>query len=344
VTATTPTVIEGYHVIRQQCALVSHDSTIVARVSGPGATALLSGLCSRSVDFLLEGQILSALLVDDSGNLVAELLVHCLGGEFLLQIAGSRAAGAVDLLRAAGHDARVEVVDDVRVIGLEGPDSPAVAQRFLSLRVDAMAYPSFTLETFRGAPLLVSRTGVSGEYGFTFHVTAAAADALIAQLQEAGAVPVDHASLEICRLEMRFPNLDLEAPEADATPFTVGLQWMVDFGHEFPGKLALLDRAQNERTSTLVCWRGEGTMDVPAAGTPLSASGTEIGQVRHALYSPGLDSVIGVADVAAELAASGLDLALDGSGPAVRTVSAPFRKATSLGRPMIQSGSGTGEA
>jgi aminomethyltransferase len=342
-TATIPAVDDGYHIIRNECALVDHNTTTIVRVSGPGSTALLSRACSRSVDFLLEGQILSALLINESGDLVAELLVYCQGGTFLLEVDADRAAASIDLLRAGtadDPDVVVEEVVDVRVIGLEGPLSPAIAQQYLSLRVDSMAYPSFVIETYEGQPLLVSRTGISGEYGFKFHVPAAAAEGFVAGLLAAGAVQVDADALEVCRLEMRFPNLTREAPEPDATPFTVGLQWMVDFGHEFPGKLALLNRIQNEQSSSLVCWRMDAATDVPDAGTALCASETPVGRVRHALYSPGLDCVIGVADVDRAIAVSGLELSLAGSDVEVRTVSAPFRKATSLGRPMIKPAAG----
>lgn len=343
-TVTTPAVIEGYHLIRSGCALVDRSATTVVRVSGSDAAGLLSRVCSRSVDFLLEGQILSALLTTESGTLVAELLVHCLGSEFRLEVDAERATAVVELLRsAAGDGTTVDTLDDLRVLAIEGPESPAIAQQFVSLRVDSMAYPSFVVETFEGAPLLVSRTGVSGEYGFAFHVGEASAPALLAALERAGAVPVELDALEICRLEMRFPHLSSEAPEPDATPFSVGLQWMVDFAHDFPGKLALLNHGQNERTTAPVCWQADGVRDVPERGSTLVAGGSAVGRVRHALYSPGLDCVIGIADMPLDLAASGLELALP-SGAAARTVSAPFRKATSLGRRMINTGGPSGNS
>jgi len=323
-----------YRVLRQECGLINHAGTAVLRVSGRGATGFLTRVSSRNVDFLLEGQILPALLINDDGDLVAEILVHCEGDTFRLEVARDRAVAAIERLRAAASaspQVTVEELGDIRVIAVEGPRSPVVAQQFLSLQIASMAYPSFVNETWNGHPLLVSRTGVSGEYGFKFQVPADVADELAAALRAAGATPVSQDALDICRLEMRFPNLTHEAPEDSATPFTVGLQWMVDFGHDFPGRTALLNRVQSDPQEALVCWRASAETEVPSRGTPLLASGTTIGRVRHALYSPGLDCVIGVADVDAELAASGLELALGEPGVPVRTISSPFRVATSLG-------------
>lgn len=336
-TTTEGRLAEQYRIIRRECALLAHEDTAVLRVSGSGATGVLSRACSRSVDFLLEGQILPALLISENGDLVAELLVHCEGAAFAIEVARDRAAAAIDLLRTgADADVSVEEVSDVRVLALEGPLSPGVAQQFLSLQVASMAYPSFVRETWNGHTLLVSRTGVSGEYGFKFHVPAGAADALARALTAAGAQRVEQEALDVCRLEMRFPNLAYEAREESATPFTVGLQWMVDFGHDFPGRTALLNRVQNDPQEKLVCWKAAADTEIPAAGTPLRAADSTVGRVRHALYSPGLECVIGVADLDAACAASGLDLSLgdNGDGIPVRTISSPFRVATSLGTPL----------
>ena len=280
-----------YNVIRHKSGLVDYAGAGVFRVSGAGATTFLSRICSRSMDFLLEGQILPALLINDEGYLSAEVLVHCEGNGFLVEVWPDRATAAGErLASAAAQEPDVTVVDlsaDTRVLALEGPNSPVIAQTLLSLRVSSMAYPSFVVEQWNGAPLLVSRTGVSGEYGFKFHIAAEHGDRLAAALEEKGAVPVGREALDICRLEMRFANLEQEAADDRVTPFAVGLQWMVDFRHDFMGRDALLSLRQQEITESPVCFQAEADTEIPAPGTPLLASGTPIGRVRHAMYSPG---------------------------------------------------------
>jgi aminomethyltransferase len=324
-----------YHVIRHESGLVDYAGAGVLRVSGAGATAFLSRICSRSVDFLLEGQILPALLISDEGYLSAEVLVHCEGSGFLIEVWPDRAVAARErLISAAAELPDVTVTDlsaGTRVLALEGPASPAIAQTLLSLRVSSMAYPSFVSEQWNGIPILVSRTGVSGEYGFKFHIAAEHGDQLAEALREKGAVPVGREALDICRLEMRFANLERESAGNPVTPFTVGLQWMVDFRHDFLGRDALLSLRQQDVTESPVCFQAEADTEIPVPGTPLLASGTEIGRVRHAMYSPGLRKVIGIADLESDLAVSGLDLALGGPQIPVRTVSSPFLVATSLG-------------
>jgi aminomethyltransferase len=328
-------VSDQYHVIRENCGLVDYAGAGVFQVTGSDATEFLSRICSRNMDFLLEGQILPALLITDDGYLAAEVLVHCESRGFRVEAWPDSAAVVRERLTSAAADEPGVTVDDLsaatRVLALEGPRSPAIAQTMLSFRISSMAYPSFVAEMWEGVPLLISRTGVSGEYGFKFHVSSRSADLLADKLQAQGAVPVGRAALDICRMEMRFANLEREVGDRQETPFSVGLQWMVDFGHDFRGKEALLRNRAASTQESLVCWRANGEIEVPEPGTPLLASGTPIGRVRYALFSPGLDRVIGVADLEADIAVSGLTLALGADEAPVHTVSSPFVVATSLG-------------
>jgi aminomethyltransferase len=328
-----------YQAIRTGCGLVDHAGTGVLRVTGTGATAFISRICSRSADFLLEGQVLPALILDDEGTLLAEVLVLCEEDGFRIEVWPDLADAARGRLVSAAVDEPQVVVEDLsagtRVLAVEGPKAPGIAQQFLPFPTSTMAYPSFVAVQWQGIPLLISRTGVSGEYGFKFHIAVEQAGKLTAALQESGAVPVGRAALDVCRMEVRFANLERESGPGPLTPFAVGLQWMVDFGHDFLGRDALLQRRESEDTTRLVCWQaGDDGSDVPEPGTPLTIEGNTVGRVRHAVFSPGLSRVIGVADVESDLAASGLDMAIGEQAQPVRTISSPFLVATSLSVPI----------
>src|SRR5207248_172402 len=146
---------------------------------------LLGRATSRGVDFLLEGQISTALLLREDGTVVAEVLVHCLGQEYLVEVWPAQAADAGTHLTAGGAD-DVEITDvgpEARVFGIEGPESYKIAQHFLDFPVSSMAYRSF-VRSDRG--ILLSRTGVTGEYGFKLHVPVEHADQVHAELVDLG--------------------------------------------------------------------------------------------------------------------------------------------------------------
>jgi aminomethyltransferase len=331
---------EEYRALRGSSGLVDYEGVGLIRVSGPNAAALLGDVSSRNVDFLLEGQISAALVLDDDGAILGEVLIYCRGTDYLVEIWPSQAERTrAHILAAAARFDGAEAEDDsgaFRVFGIEGPASPKIAAAFLPFPISSMAYRSFVSTDWDGGvPLLLSRTGVSGEYGYKFHVPHEAGDALRARLVEAGATEVGVGALDVCRMEMRFPNLERESAGEQVTPFDLGLQWMVDFQHDFTGKDSLLERWKEGPAQLPVCFvAAEGLDTPPGAGTPLSIGDTEIGKVAHAVYSPTLGRVIGTARVEPTVASSGLDYALGGEEHPVSTVSAPFMVATSFGVPL----------
>jgi len=331
---------EEYHALRNSTGLLDYEGAGLIRVSGPEAAAFLGDVSTRSVDFLLEGQISAALVLDENGAVRTEVLIYCRGTDYLVEIWPSQAdRGREHILRAARSYDGAEAEDlsqAFRVFGVEGPQSPRLAQKFLPFPISSMAYRSFVTADWReGVPLQLSRTGVSGEYGYKLLVPVEAADELRTELIEAGAMPCGMDALDICRMEMRFPNLELEAAGEEVTPFDLGLQWMVDFQHDFAGKDALVQRWKEGPSRLPVCWiADQGVATPPTAGAPLTVEGTEIGAVAHAVWSPTLQRVIGTARVDPAVASSNVEYSLGASGHAVTTVSAPFLVATSFGLPL----------
>lgn len=338
---------EECRVLRGACGLIDHDGAALVTVSGPGAAQYLSAVTTRPVDFLLEGQSASALLLTDDGSVVAEVLVHCRAEGYLVQVWPAQAAAATThlLAAAAGHDADVhDASDELALLALEGPTSFSVAARYLDYPIASMAYRTHTTSTWNGAPMLVSRSGLTGEYGYALVVPADRVEALRTELVEAGAVACGLDALDTCRMEMRFANIERERT-ADATPFDLGLQWMVDFSSSFTGRDRLLARWEAGLGRALVCWSDAGPeadpgaadggavdLTPPAGGLPVTLGEVVIGEVAHAVYSPALGRVIGTARVDTAVAASGLEFAV--GNRAVHTVSAPFLVATSFSVPI----------
>jgi len=212
-----------YQAVRGASGLVDYQGIGVVQVGGSDASAFLGGVLTRSVDFLLEGQISSALVLTEQGTLLAEVAVHCQGADYLLEIWPAQAQATIEHLRsAAAGQSGVTVTDvsaDYRVLGLEGPEPPQLAQKLLPFPVSSMAYRSFVNADYAGHELLVSRTGVSGEYGYKVHVPVAAAEDVRAELLSLGAAEIGVDALNVCRMEMRFANLEAESGGQPRTPF-----------------------------------------------------------------------------------------------------------------------------
>lgn len=326
-----------YQAVRGTCGLVDYQGVGLVEVSGTGATAFLGAVCTRGVDFLLEGQISSALVLREDGTVLSEATIHCTGSDYVVEIWPAQAAATTEHLLAAvaAHpDATVtDVSADYAVFGVEGPESPQVAQKLLPFPVSSMAYRSFVTAEHGEHTLLISRTGVTGEYGYKAHVPAAAAADLRAELASLGATEVGVDALDVCRMEMRFANIEAESGGTPQPPFSYGLQWMVDFNHEFIGKEALQASWAAGLPTAPVCWvAGDGVTEAPASGATVTVGDADVGAVAHAVFSPKLGRVIGTALVDSEVAASGLEYTVGDA--TINTISAPFLVATSFGVPL----------
>ncbi|MEU2717252.1 glycine cleavage T C-terminal barrel domain-containing protein [Streptomyces sp. NPDC007205] len=337
--ATCTTLAEEYTALRQATGLIHYEGAGLVKVTGLAAAAYLGRVGTRSVDFLLEGQSTSSLLLREDGTVIAEVLIHCLGGDYLVEIWPAQADSATAHLLAMADDSKDLQVEDVSaqhaVVALEGPASFKIAQKYLDFPVASLAYRSSTTTEWNGTAVTLSRTGLTGEYGYKFIVPAQVADALCAELRDLGAVPCGRDALDVCRMEVRFANLEQENTGDPVTPFDVGLQWMVDTGADFVGRAALEQLRDDEARRAPVCWVADADCAaVPASGTAIAVSDAEVGAVTHAVWSPSLERYIGTARVAPAVAASGQVFRLAGSEVAVRTVSAPFLTATSLDVPL----------
>ena len=155
-------------------------------------------------------------------------------------------------------------------------------------------------------------------YVITALILTITAYAHVSDLETRGAVMTSREAVDVCRMEMRFPNIEREIT-TQQSPAEVGLQWMVDREAEGLGIDALAAPGEVERTT--VCWEGAaGSTAVPDAGTPVQVADDSIGEVVSAVRSPRCDRVVGTALVRVDCAAPGLDLTVAGEPVALRAL------------------------
>lgn len=316
-TVSPPITSAGYAAIRTAIGLLDIDLRYI-EVTGPGDLELLDAQISRSVGFLLEGQILAALLLTDDGLILSECAVYRQSNGYLIELPGSTVDAVVDRLSVGRASVRRR--DDLRSYGLEGPYAWQLAGPLIDFPISSMAYQSSADGIWEGRAVTVARTGVTGEYGYRVVVPAEDGVEFRTWAVEAGAVQADDDDIAACRCEMRFPLVGMGSALAEYSPFELGIQWMIDFEHGFEGRQALLER---ERTSNPICWAGGSDLTAPPKpGSILTIDGQEVGRITEARFSPRLEQTIGTAVVGRDVAASGVDY--DCEGGSVIALSGPF--------------------
>ena len=226
-------------------------------VRGPGAAEFVNACLTNDLGRIAPGQAQYTLCCDASGGVVDDLIAYLRGPDdvFLVPNAANTAE-VVRRLAAAAPDA-VVVTDQHRayaVIAVQGPAAGELLER-LGLPVEH-AYMSFVDAELAGAPLVVCRTGYTGERGYELLPRWDDAGALWDRLLEAGAQlgarPCGLGARDTLRTEMGYPLHGQDLSLA-ITPVQARSGWAVGWDKPaFWGREALL--AERAAASSRLLW------------------------------------------------------------------------------------------
>lgn len=289
-------------------------------VLGPGAEALLQHCLTRNVRRLAVGQVVYTAMCYDTGTMLDDGTLFRLGQDNFRWICGSEAGGA--WLREQGEALGLDVwvrssTDQPHNLSVQGPLSrQAMAEAVWTPpaqpTVEELGWFRFAvgrLGDARGAPVLVSRTGYTGELGYEIFChpddCAAVWDAVRAAGEPHGLSPLGLEALDVLRIEagLVFPGYEFDD---QVDPFEVGIGFTVPLkskGDDFCGKAALLRRKANPQR-TLVGLELTGD-EIAGHGDGVFVGRHRVGVVTSGTRSPLTGKSIALCRMAVEHAAGG---------------------------------------
>nr|WP_242522037.1 glycine cleavage system aminomethyltransferase GcvT [Microbacterium esteraromaticum] len=316
---------------------ISHMAEFTVR--GASAAAYLDFALAGRLSAMTVGKAKYSLLLTADGGIVDDVIVYRLADDDFLVIsnAGNRDAVREALTaRVEGFDVTVEDVSDAYgLIAVQGPVSEAIlaateAIADVSVPWAEQKYYAWASATFNGKPLLLARTGYTGEDGFELLVDAADAaslwDALVAAGAEHGLVAAGLAARDSLRLEAGMPLYGNELSR-EIRPAQAGLgRVVVADKDDFVGKGA---HVPADDARVLIGLTAEGRRAGRAGYPVVLADGTVVGEITSGALSPTLGHPIAMAYVDPSAAAEGTELFLDVRGtkiPATRTALPFYRR------------------
>jgi aminomethyltransferase len=274
-------------------------------ITGPDAFAFTDWLITRDLSRCPVGRCRYVLAVTPEGGIVNDPVLLRLGEQrFWLSTSNS------DLLlwaRAAAINSGFDVAigePDVSPIQVQGPKSGLVIETLFGPAVRELRYYSLVETMLGDIPVVVTRTGWSGELGFEiFLCDSRGAEALWAAVLEAGrphGLAVTGPS-DIRRVEAGILGYGCDL-SLETNPFEVGLDRLVDLDtpRDFVGKAALARiKAQGVRRRLVGIEISGPPIACPFESPwPVTADGARVGEVTVALHSPRLRRNLGYAMVA----------------------------------------------
>jgi glycine cleavage system aminomethyltransferase T len=307
-------------------------------ITGPDAFELTNLITCRDLTKVAVMQARYVLLTTHWGGIVNDpVLLRLAEDRLWLALADSDALLYVAGV-AAGRGMDVEIFEaDVAPMQIQGPKSRELIRELLGDAVADLRYYYCAEAEVDGIPLVVSRTGWTGEVGFELYLQdSARGDDLFERVMEAGAPYGARviAPSEARRIEAGIFNYGSDMRVED-TPFHVtGLEKYVELDQpqDFIGREALARIAEEGVDRKLV--------GIDIGGAPMThegalndfwpvrepGGGEPVGRVTAGAWSPRLERNIGYAWVPATHMEVGTELAIDSSaGERPATVAAlPF--------------------
>jgi aminomethyltransferase len=327
-------IVAEHHAVRRAVGLfdIAHMGRI--RFTGADAASFLDALVTNDVPGLAVGQIRYALVTNEQGGILDDVLVYRMADGHMLVVNASNRLKILAWIERHRGKFKVTVEDltaEQFMLALQGPLAQSLLQPLVDVDLSTIPYYFGTPTRVLKQPGFVSRTGYTGEDGFEVIVSAGRAlavwESLIAAGTTKGLLPAGLGCRDTLRLEAGMPLYGHELNET-IDPFTAGMAFGVRLdGGDFPGRAALVAAKANPNRPRRVGIALSGKR-IAREGALVFAGDREVGRVTSGTFSPTLEKSIAMAYVPADQAAVGTALSVDirGQREPATVVKLPFYK------------------
>ena len=288
------------------------------RITGPDAYKLIEFLTPRDMSGCEVGMGQYILLTDEQGGIVNDaVMLRIKENEYWISPGDGDVIWWIKgVVVNSGFD--VEVVDpNYSPLQLQGPKAPHVAYDLFGDWALDLKYYRLREAELDGIPVVVSRTGWSGEYCYEIYLLENDVEKGNQLWEHIMAVGKKHKIAPICPSMIRSIEGGLLSYCSDITnddnPWTIGMGRFVHFDRagDFVGSAALRKIADEGNKRLLVGVEIDGD---PIPGNdkfwPLMSDGEEVGRITRCAYSPRLEYNIGWANVPVEMSEIGTTFTL----------------------------------
>jgi aminomethyltransferase len=314
--------IDEYWACRERAVVMDLSPLRKFEVLGPDSEELMQRTFTRNVRKLAVGQVAYGALCYEHGGMIDDGTLFRLGPDNFRWVGGDDYGGIWLREQAEKLGLKVWVksaTDQIHNIAVQGPLSREVLKKFVwtapaQTSLEELAWFRFAvgrIDDFHGRPIVVSRTGYTGELGYEIFCHPDDAPLLWDKVMVAGEEhrisPLGLDALDIIRIEAGLIFAGYEFDE-QTDPFEAGIGFSVALKHDedFIGRSALEKRKASPQRQ-LVGLELVGNEEA-APGDCVHIGRAHIGDVTSACRSPILKKNIALARVNMEYAELGTEV------------------------------------
>ena len=283
---------------------VSHMGQI--RLSGEGVKAALESLVPVDIIDLPLMKLRYALFTNKDGGVMDDLMVTNLGDDslFLVVNAACKEADLEHLLNNIGVECKVEFLEDVALLALQGPKAHEVLAE-IAPSTSEMTFMTAKQLVINGIDCFITRSGYTGEDGFEISLLAKDAEELAKLLLSNVEVEwVGLGARDSLRLEAGLSLYGHEL-DNDHSPVESSLNWALSkvrrTGGEregnYLGDNIIMTHLNEGSESKIVGLQPEGRMPVRDGALIEDELGNEAGQVTSGGFGPSINRPIAIARI-----------------------------------------------
>ena len=315
--------IDEYWACRERAVMLDLSALRKFEVLGPDAETLLQSTLTRNIRRLSVGQVVYSAMCYDTGAMIDDGTVFRLGADNFRWIGGDDYGGVWLRQQAEERGLRVWVkssTDQLHNVSVQGPKSREILAQVIwtppvQPTIEELGWFRFTIGRighFDGTPVVVSRTGYTGELGFEVWCHPADAVAVWDAIWEAGEphdlAPIGLDGLDMLRIEAGLIFGGYEFTD-QIDPFEAGIGFTVPLKtkqEDYVGRDALARRKANPHRK-LVGLELEGE-ESAANRDCVHVGRAQIGEVTSGTRSPILGKNIALARLVVEHAEIGTEV------------------------------------
>jgi aminomethyltransferase len=302
--------VAEYWACRERAVIMDLSPLRKFEVTGPDAEALLQYALTRNVRKLATGQVVYTAMCYEHGGMIDDGTLFRLGDNNFRWIGGDPYSGVWlrEQAEKLGLKAWVRSsTDQLHNVAVQGPKSREILRQVVWTQpaqpsLDELGWFRFTIGRvggYEGAPIVVSRTGYTGELGYEVfcHPNDALTvfDAIWQAGELHGLMPLGLQALDMVRIEAGLVFAGYEFCD-QTDPFEAGIGFTVALkgkNEDFIGREALLRRSEHPQRK-LVGLEMEGDEAI-GHGDCVHIGRAQVGVVTSATRSPILNKTIALA-------------------------------------------------
>ena len=224
-----------HHAVRTATGVFDISHMAQFAITGPDAADFLDSALTANVSAVALSRAKYTMILAEHGGIIDDLIVYQNApGEYLVIANASNHDPVLAALteRVMGFDASIADLVDDALVAVQGPTSRSVLEATAGLEHDDTLAMGHTFETlpyyacmgmrFQGEPVLIARTGYTGEDGFEVGISTSLAENFWRAVVAADANPSGLAARDTLRLEAGMPLYGHELG-LDTLPVQAGL-------------------------------------------------------------------------------------------------------------------------